>query len=182
MRRRAPALHNIPMSVPSNLPRAAGPAFALDEPTIGSGIAAARESPRRRIIMKVHRSDTEGVQRLLNFMLRGSYARPHCHPAPESIETVAVLQGTVGFLVFAATGAVRSAHRLAAGQAGSCLVDIEPGVWHTIVPLTEDALVLEIKRGPYHAAADKVFAPWAPAEESPEAPGYLRHLEMNFSP
>ena len=95
--------------------------FALDSTTIERGIAAAKESPRRRIIMRIHRSDTEGVQRMLNFMQRGSYARPHCHPSPENIETVAVLKGSIGFLLFEATGTVRSAHRLEAGNPASCL-------------------------------------------------------------
>jgi cupin fold WbuC family metalloprotein len=128
-------------------------------------------------MMQVHRSDTEGVQRLLNFMQRGSYARPHCHPAPENVETVCVLQGMVGFVVFDADGAIRSAHRLVAGDAGSSLVDIEPGTWHTVVPLADDTVVLEIKRGPYDAATDKTFAAWAPEEGSEAARGYLRQLE-----
>ena len=84
-------------SFPLTLPRVEGPAFVLDLATIERGMVAAKASPRRRIIMQIHRSDTEGVQRMLNFMQRGSYARPHCHPAPENIETVAVLKGSVGF-------------------------------------------------------------------------------------
>lgn len=155
--------------------------FALDAETIKEGTRAAQESPRRRIIMQLHRSDTEGVQRLLNFMQRGSYARPHCHPAPENIESVAVLQGAVGFVVFEPTGAVRSVHRLEAGNAGSSLVDIEPGVWHTLVPLAADTVILEIKRGPYYAATDKTFADWAPGEDSAAAADYLTWLEAIFT-
>jgi cupin fold WbuC family metalloprotein len=168
------------MAIPLTLPRIEGPVFALDAAIIERGVAAARQSPRGRIILQLHRSDTEGVQRMLNFMQPGSYARPHCHPAPENIENVAVLQGSVGFLVFEPTGTVRSAHRLEAGNPASCLVDIEPGIWHTLVPLAEDTVVLEIKRGPYHAATDKTFATWAPEEGSPAAPGYARELEALF--
>jgi cupin fold WbuC family metalloprotein len=165
------------MSTPVALPRIEGPVFALDAETIEHGLRASRESPRRRIMLRVHRSDTEGVQRLLNFMQHASYAQPHCHPAPENIETVVVLRGAVGVFIFTPTGAVQSAHRLVAGDAGACLVDIEPGVWHTIAALVEEAVVLEIKRGPYHAATDKTFAPWAPAEGSAGAAEYLRGLE-----
>ncbi len=169
------------MSHPPNLPRAEGPAFALDGTAIARGTSAAKESARRRIMMQVHRSDAEGVQRLLNFMQRGSYAQPHCHAAPENIETVAVLKGSVGFLVFAPTGDVQSAHRLVAGDPGACLVDIEPGVWHTLVPLAEDTVVLEIKRGPYDQGRDKTFAAWAPDEGDAAAPDYLRQLETIFT-
>ena len=168
-------------SFPLTLPRAEGAVFALDSATIERGIAAAKASPRRRIIMQLHRSDTEGVQRLLNFMQRGSYARPHCHPAPENIETAAVLKGAVGFLVFEPSGTVRSAHRLDAGNASSCMVDIERGVWHTLVPLADDTVVLEIKRGPYCAETDKTFAVWSPEEEAAEAAGYLKQLEAYFA-
>jgi len=162
------------------LPRVEGPVFVLDAATVEQGITAAKASPRRRIIMQLHRSDTEGVQRMLNFMQRGSYARPHCHPSPENIETVTVLQGSVGFFLFEATGTVRCAHRLEAGNPASCLVDIEPGVWHTLVPLANDTVVLEIKRGPYRAETDKAFADWSPDEGSVEASGYLEQLESHF--
>jgi cupin fold WbuC family metalloprotein len=170
----------MPSKFPLTVTRAEGPVFALDAATIERGVAAAKASPRRRIIMQLHRSDTEGVQRMLNFMQRGSYARPHCHPARENIETVCVLKGSVGFLVFEPTGTVRSAHRLDAGTPASCLMDIEPGVWHTIVPLADDTVILEIKRGPYNAATDKSFAAWAPEEGSPGETSYLRTLEATF--
>jgi cupin fold WbuC family metalloprotein len=163
------------------LPRAEGSVFVLDSTIIERGITAAKESPRGRIIMQLHRSDAEGVQRMLNFMQRGSYARPHCHPAPENIETVAVMKGAVGFLVFEPNGTLRSAHRLDAANPASCLVDIERGVWHTFVPLADDTVLLEIKRGPYQAATDKMFAAWSPEEGSAEASGYLKHLEGNFA-
>ena len=118
---------------------------------------------------------------MLNFMQRGSYARPHCHPAPENIETVAVLKGAVGFMVFEQSGAVRSAHRLDSGNPASCLVDIERGVWHTLVPLVDDTVVLEIKRGPYCAETDKTFAAWSPEEGSVEGAEYLKQLETYFA-
>jgi cupin fold WbuC family metalloprotein len=170
----------MPSSFPLTLPKAAGPVFALDLAIIERGILAAKASPRRRIIMQLHRSDAEGVQRLLNFMQRGSYARPHCHPSPENIETVTVLKGAVGFLVFDLGGVLQSVNRLDAGNPGSCLVDIEMGVWHTLVPLADDTVVLEIKRGPYNAETDKTFAEWAPEEGSEEAADYLAELERCF--
>lgn len=170
----------MPSSFPLTLPGIVGAVFALDAATIERGIAAAKASPRGRIILQLHRSAGEGVQRMLNFMQRNSYARPHCHPLPENIENVAVLKGSVGFIVFEPTGVVRSVHRLDAGNPGSCLVDIEPGVWHTLVPLANDTVILEIKRGPYNAVTDKTFAAWAPEEDSTAAPGYLKQLEAMF--
>ncbi len=168
-------------SFPLSLPRAEGPVFALDAVTIQRGVEASRLSPRRRIILPLHRAETDGVQRMLNFMHRRSYVRPHCHPKTENIETLAVLQGAMGFVLFETTGAVRATHRLEAGNAASCMVDIEPGVWHTLVPLADDTVILEIKRGPYDGPTDKAFAAWAPEEGAPEAVDYLRELEAIFA-
>ena len=167
-------------SFPLALPVVEGPVFALDSATLERGLKASRESPRRRIMLPVHRSATEGIQRLLNFLQRGSYARPHLHPAAENIEHVVVVKGAVGFLTFDDRGEVKSAHKLVAGNPAGCLIDIEQGLWHTLVPLADDIVVLEIKRGPYCAATDKNFAPWAPEENAPTAADYLRSLVALF--
>jgi cupin fold WbuC family metalloprotein len=166
---------------PLALPRVEGRVFALDSAVLERGVRASRESPRRRIMLPIHRSPDERVQRLLNFVQQGSYARPHFHPAPQAIEHLAVIRGVLGFVVFDEHGVVLSRHRLEAGNPSSCMVDIEQGVWHTIVPLADDTVVLEIKCGPYDAKSDKVFAPWAPEENSPEAGAYLRRLEALFA-
>jgi cupin fold WbuC family metalloprotein len=167
-------------SYPRKLATVEGQVFVLDTDTIEPGLKASRESPRKRIMLQVHRSESEGVQRLINFMQRGSYVRPHFHPKPENIETVAVVKGAAGFVIFDSAGAVMSAHRLEAGNPARSVLDIEQGIWHTLVPLASDTVVLEIKRGPYCAETDKQFAPWAPEEGAPESSAYLGRLEMLF--
>lgn len=168
-------------SYPVSLPRVEGPVFLLDQEVLERGLAASRGSPRRRIMLPVQRSVVEGVQRLLNFLQRGSYARPHIHPAPEAIEHVVVVKGAIGFLAFDEAGCVVVASRLEAGNPAGCLIDIEQGVWHTLVALADDTVVVEIKRGPYNAATDKIFAAWAPEEGAPEAAAFLRGLEAHFA-
>jgi cupin fold WbuC family metalloprotein len=149
--------------------------YLLTAPKIQEGVQASRESPRRRIMVPIQRSEAAVVQRLLNIMQPGSYVRPHQHPRPHAIETVQVLQGAIGLFIFAEGGAVREAVRLAAGSAPS-LADLEPRIWHTFTALAEDTVVLEIKGGPYDRARDKIFASWAPAEDEPGAGDYLRSL------
>lgn len=161
---------------PLALPHVSGPVFCLDDAALAHGVAASRQSPRRRIMLPMQRSTHEGVQRMVNFIQPGSYIRPHQHPMPECVENIAVLQGELGFATFDEAGTVQTANRLCAGKAASCMVDIEQGVWHTLVALAEDTVLLEIKRGPYNAKTDKRFAQWAPAEGSPEAAGWLERL------
>ncbi len=150
---------------PVSLPPAEGPVFELTGDLLDRGCRAARESPRKRIIFPIHRRPEARVQRMLNFMQPGTYVVPHRHPLDHAIETVQVLRGALGFLVFDEEGGLVSTHRLSA-DSGSALLDIEPGIWHGMVVLEEDTVLLEIKRGPYDPATDKEFASWAPGEEA----------------
>ena len=162
---------------PLSLPRATGATFALDQAALDHALEASRTNPRRRIMLPVNRSQTEGVQRLLNFIQHDSFLRAHRHPMPDCVECLAVLQGAMGFLTFDDAGNILTSHRLVAGDAASCMVDIEQGLWHTLVPLADDNVVLEIKRGPYDAKTDKQFAEWCPQEGTPEAAAWLRDMQ-----
>jgi cupin fold WbuC family metalloprotein len=170
------------MEIPPSLalPRCAGPVFSLGCATLEHALEAARVNPRRRIMLPVNRSETEGVQRLVNFLQRDSFLRAHRHPMPECIECLAVLQGALGFVTFDDAGRILTAHRLAAGDPTSCVVDIEQGVWHTLVPLTDDIVLLEIKRGPYDARTDKEFADWCPSPDTAEAVEWLKQMQARF--
>lgn len=130
-------------------------------------------------MLPLHRRP-EGVQRMVNFLQLGSYIRPHCHPLSGQVECVTVLRGSLGLVEFSPEGEVRGTWRLEAGRAGGCLADIDAGVWHGMVPLTADAVMLEVKLGPYNAATDKKFPGWAPEENSVAAGEYLRKLELLF--
>jgi cupin fold WbuC family metalloprotein len=99
---------------------------------------------------------------------------------PEHVECIAVLQGALGLMEFSPEGAVKGRWRLEAGRAAACMVDIDAGVWHGLVVLAPDTVILEIKRGPYDAARDKEFAQWAPAEGSPTAPEVVAAWERDF--
>ena len=168
-------------SFPLALPRIDGPVFSLDAAALAEGVRASRESPRRRIMLSMNRSETEGVQRMINFIQRDSFLRAHRHPMPECVECLAMLQGAMGFLTFDNAGNILTSHHLVAGDPASCMVDIEQGVWHTLVPLSDDIVLLEIKRGPYDAKTDKQFAEWCPREETPEAAEWLKMMQAKFA-
>ncbi len=138
----------------------------------------AAASPRRRMNHNFHESAAENPHRFLNVLLRGTYVRPHRHAAPPKSETFLVLEGVAEVILFDDNGAVTARHPLGvetpAGRSWG--VDLPPGVWHTVLPVTERAVCFEVKPGPWDPANDKDFAPWAPAEGSPEATEYCRKL------
>jgi len=162
------------------LPRVEGPVFSLDPRAMEHALEASRVNPRRRIMLPLNRSETEGVQRLVNFLQCDSFLQVHRHPMPECAECLAILQGRMGFLTFDDAGAILTQNCLVAGDAGSCMVDIDQGVWHTLVPLSDDIVLLEIKRGPYDARTDKQFANWCPIPGTPEAMAWLREMQARF--
>jgi len=149
------------------LPNVSGPAFRLTEDLLAQGFAASRASSRRRMILPLHRSQDAPVQRMLNFFQPGTYVRPHVHPMAGQIELVHVIRGRLGFVLFSPDGTITGTHDLSGN--GDGLIDIEPGQWHGMVCLAPDTVIVEIKKGPYSATADKTFAQWSPEEGSPDA-------------
>ncbi len=152
-------------------PNPTGSLFRLSPELIDLGKRESRESPRRRIILPIHRDQGDLVQRMVNFLQPGTYIRAHQHPRMAASETIVVTAGSLGFVTFDAEGGILTADRLPSGG----VVDIVAGVWHTVLALEEDTIILEIKRGPY-SDEDKVFAGWAPEEGSGEAAPFLRSL------
>jgi hypothetical protein len=56
-------------------------------------------------------------------------------------------------------------------------VEMKPSTWHTIFPLTEEAVIVEIKEGPYIPTEESDFASWAPAEGDASVMEFLSWLD-----
>jgi len=87
-----------------------------------------------------------------------------------------VLTGELALFLFDDGGQVVQQHVL--GRDGLLGIDLSPGLWHTLAAVTDTAVCFEVKPGPYDVATDKEFAPWAPKEGDPAAPGYLEALML----
>ena len=140
------------------------PVFDLTDEWIREGIEGSRQSPRKRIILPIHRKQEAVVQRMVNFLQPGTYIRPHKHPMPHATETLVLLRGSIRFFTFDDEGVVTSKRIVSASPLPGVL-DIEPNIWHSFKVLEQDTVLFECKKGPYDADTDKVFAPWAPEEE-----------------
>ena len=146
----------------------------IDDALIEATLARARSSPRLRANHNLHANHAEGYHRFLNAWIRGTYAAPHRHVALPKPETFVVLRGTLACFIFDDAGAVIQATVLGAG--GVHGIDISPGLWHTVLALSPEAVCLESKLGPWDAKTDKEFAPWAPLEGDPRAAAYAERL------
>ena len=156
-------------------------ATKIDQALVEQKAQDARNSDRQRDIHVLHTGDEDTLQRMLNALQPGTYVTPHRHVAVPKAEAVVVLQGSLGFVRFEEDGSYHEENFvLIDPKQGVFGVDYRAGVWHSFMALEPDTVVFEVKPGPYDAATDKEFAPWAPAEGDAEAADYLQKLESHF--
>jgi len=149
----------------------AGDLVWLDEALIEQAIAHSRQSPRGRMIAPFHKTEDDPLHRMLNAVQPHTYIRPHRHSDPPKAEAWVVLRGAVAFFRFADDGAIVECARIGANDPVRG-VDLMPGAYHGLIALEPDTVLYEVKTGPYAAISDKAFAPFAPAEGTPDAERY----------
>jgi cupin fold WbuC family metalloprotein len=129
-----------------------------------------------RLHHNIHQSYDDPCQRLFNAVGVDSYIRPHRHSLDPKTESLFAVCGTFALITFTENGAPADVVRFAAGAPNQDLaagVELQPGIWHTVVALTEGAVLLELKAGPFDPSAAKELATWAPEEGSTGAADYL---------
>ncbi|HEY9632397.1 MAG TPA: WbuC family cupin fold metalloprotein [Coleofasciculaceae cyanobacterium] len=125
----------------------------------------ARSSPRQRQNYNFH-EPSEKVQRLLNILEPGTYVRPHRHLRPPEVngfEFFLVIQGEVGIILFDENGKILHTERISANGA-TLGIELPEGIYHTLVALVSDSVILELKEGPYNPSTDKEFIESFPME------------------
>jgi len=132
----------------------------------------AEASSRKRSHYNIHQDYNEPVQRLCIGLKKGTYIRPHCHEAPNNWEMIIILRGEVALLIFDSMGVVETRYKLSTCE-GSTGVQLQPNTWHMLYPLSSDAVILEIKEGPYQPGNISQFADWSPEEGSEDVDGFL---------
>ncbi|MDA8124773.1 MAG: WbuC family cupin fold metalloprotein [Deltaproteobacteria bacterium] len=138
-------------------------------------------SPRLRQNYNFHRADQEACHRLLNAMEPGSYIQPHCHRDEGKEETLLVVRGRMGLVLFDEDGQVEG-KALFEPAGDPLLVHIPRGTFHTWLSLQRGSVFFEAKAGPYRPLTKEEKAPWAPAEGDPAVPEYLASLLKLFPP
>jgi len=158
-----------------------GKIFAVDAEIIRLKSREANANPRKREILVLHRGDADPLQRMLNALQPGTYIRPHRHHTPPKAESLILLTGSIGFVPFFDDGTVDAENVvLLHPTKGASAIDCRESVWHTFLALEPNTVLFEVKAGPFDPAGEKEFAPWAPAENAPEAATYLNSLERLF--
>lgn len=152
----------------------------ISQATLQDLSAQAKVSPRLRKNLNFHANNEAQCHRLLNALEPGTYVQPHCHFAPEKEESLVVLAGCIGLLIFDASGAILQKVRLAPGTENFG-VTIPAGVFHSMVALQTGSVFFEAKAGPYVAISDHEKGSWAPAEGDDTCADYLDFMQRQFN-
>ena len=137
----------------------------IDQELFDAVALRAQSSERLRMNFNLHQ-ESDLVQRFLNVMQPGTYVRPHRHSRQgtgEGFECFVVLQGSIGVLLFDDKGTgLRQVRLDAAGPVRG--LQLDEGVFHSLVALAPDSVIFELKQGPYQPLADKDFLAGFPNE------------------
>ena len=125
------------------------PVQIIDERLFNDVTELAQASARKRMNHNFHAGADDNPHRFLNVLLRGTYIRPHRHLSPAKSEAFLVLEGVADVIVFTEKGDVADRYRLGEGPAGNKRwgVDLAPGVWHTVVAISERVVCYEGEAG-----------------------------------
>lgn len=151
----------------------------ISQHTLSDLSGQAKNSPRLRKNLNFHAHNEAACHRLLNALEPGTYVQPHCHLSPDKEETLIVLAGRIGVLIFHADGSVAE-HFVLSPNENDFGVTIPSTVFHSMVALESGSVFFEAKAGPYVPIADAEKARWAPAETDPGSSEYLKKMLAFF--
>lgn len=139
----------------------------------------ARQSPRLRKNYNFHNSDQDVCHRLLNAMEPESYIQPHRHLDINKDETLVVLSGKFGVLLFDDKGVVTEKGILdATGE--TIIANMPHGIFHTLLSLETGSVFFESKAGPFKPLSQDEKARWAPEEGDHRSKEFLATMNKLF--
>jgi cupin fold WbuC family metalloprotein len=149
------------------------PIRILDDTFLDRLSAEAAAAPRRRKNFNLHTSNDYPCQRFFNAMCADTYVQPHRHADSIKDESLVLLRGKLGAVIFDEAGDVLSAHVLLPGMTA----DVPFNTYHTWIALEDGTVFFETKAGPYIPLTPDEKAAFAPPEGDPRVPEYLAWLK-----
>ncbi|MGL5661754.1 MAG: WbuC family cupin fold metalloprotein [Aeromonas sp.] len=116
----------------------------------------AAASERKRTHYLLHESHSEKVQRLLIAMVKGSYVESHYHELPNQWEMFTLLHGTVRVCLSAKNG--KQLQEVIINEHDPLpMIEFSPGEVHSVECISDQALLFEVKEGPFLSTQAKVM-------------------------
>ena len=136
----------------------------------------ARQAPRGRFRLCLHRSTNEEIQEMLIACVKGTYFRPHRNRMTNA-KSYHVVLGELAVVLFDEEGQVMHRVRLGPTESGHpFLIRLADPNWHTPIPLSDVVVYHEVCTGPFLANQDQEYSSWSPPEGDPAVGDYLNAL------
>jgi len=134
---------------------------------LGELVETARGEGRRVARLCLHRDPDEAVQEMVIAIVRGAYVRPHRQPPKR--KSYVVLEGSLAVVFFDESAAITQVTELAATDPrGALVLSFASDRFHTTVPLSGHAVIVETIAGPF-VRPHTEWAEWAP--DNADRPG-----------
>lgn len=147
----------------------------ISEKAISDLLQQAKNSERKRAHLLLHENHEALLHRLVIGLTKGTYVKPHNHAQSGKEEVLFVLSGEVCVVYFDQSGEVIEKQFQKAGEINA-YSEHTANTWHTLFPVTDSAVIIEIKRGPFVPTSPEEFASWAPNEGEGKAAELLEWL------
>ncbi|MCF8302700.1 MAG: WbuC family cupin fold metalloprotein [Bacteroidales bacterium] len=147
----------------------------IDTTLVGGIIQQSVQSSRKRRTYNFHKEASDTLHRMLNAMQPGTYVAPHKHETPDKREAFIIITGKIAVVEYDQQGNITD-HIILDRERGNYGVEVQPGIWHSLIPLESNTVIYEVKDGPYDPETDKKFSPWAPAEGDPNDYDFSREV------
>ncbi|MBG6028506.1 WbuC family cupin fold metalloprotein [Proteus columbae] len=128
----------------------------IDKVSLDNLYNEAEKSERLRSHLLLHKSHEDKVQRLLIALVKGSYVEPHYHELPHQWEMFVILEGQIEITLYNNSNEIKESF-LAGENTSISIVNLEPNEIHSIKCISQKALMLEIKEGPFDPNYAKKF-------------------------
>lgn len=131
----------------------------VDQSFIGEmkKLSEERSAPCMRV--SLHAEPSAIFHDMIILQSNSAYFPPHKHESKE--ETCHIMEGEVGVFTFDDSGTVTNAFHL--GNDAGKVCRIGTNTWHTVIPLSTNAIYHESKPGPFLLQNDSIYPDWLPA-------------------
>jgi len=146
---------------------APGPVVSLCRPDLESLKTRAGETASHRARICTHQDMDDRLHEMLIVLGRGTYIRPHRHPA--KTESFHIVEGEADLVLFDGNGRITNVLHMGEYHTGRVFYyRLCAPYFHTVIVRSDFVVLHETTNGPFQRS-DTLFAPWAPEETNLDA-------------
>ena len=134
--------------------------------TIQNIFSGVKQKHYKRSHFNLHMSHNSNCQKLLLKLIKGTFIKPHRHIHDLDSEILICLAGTCRVVKFHDDGRIHKSLILDTDH--TPFVEIYNHEWHTVLAISQEVILFEVKSGPFREEYSKEFPAWFKDANSPQ--------------